>query len=274
MRNHFLRAASAKLSLYQIISSLGLTTNLKICLDAGDSASYNPSVQTISWLNTSGTGYNFWRGNTSSAASDDPTFNGSAGGLSSSEYWSVDGGDFFSSTNRTAVPTWISNQHKNNALFSFACTFYMTSSTSPIGMFLTASGLASNQPGIIITTDTSRKFVFSVRGASGNVFSLTSTTAFNATAWNVAQLSIDEANNAYILNINGTVETGTCTYTSPDANDVFAFPRIGITGYAANTPNTFAPTGTRYAEIAFFDTALTSTNLTNIYNKIKGRFGL
>lgn len=261
-------------TLYQIINGLGLTTNLKLCLDAGDSASYNPAVQTISWLDTSGTGYNFWRGNTSGAASDDPTFNGSAGGLTSAEYWSVDGGDYFSSANRTAVPTWISNQHKNNALFSFECTFYMTSSTSRVGMFLTASGLAVNQPGIIITTDTSRKFVFSVRGTSGSVFLLTSTTAFNATAWNVVLLSIDEANNAYVLNVNGTIETGACTYTSPSTADVFAFPRIGISGFAANTPNTFAPSGTRYAEIAFFDTALTSTNLTDLYDDIKGRFGI
>lgn len=262
-------------SLYDSINTLSLTTNLKLCLDSGDSVSYDPAVQTVSWLDVSGSGYNFWRGNTVGASSDEPTFNGSAGGLSSSDYWRLDGGDLFSSANRSTFPTWISGMHKNNALFTFLCTFYMTASTSRVGMFLTGSALTvNNANGVIMSTDTNRKFVFSVRGTSGAVFFLTSTTSFNANSWNVVQFSVDEANGTYILNINGAEESGSCTYTTPGTGDAFAYPRLGISGYAANAPNTFSPDGTRFSEMAIFSEALTSTNLSDIYNRIRGRFGI
>lgn len=266
--------AGSNNSLYQIHSNLGLTTSLKICVDAGDTASYDPAVQTVSWLDTSGQGYNLWRGNTSAATTDDPTFNGTTGGLSNLEYWSLDGGDYFSSANRTTFPTMLNNAHKNNALFTFGCVFYMAASTSRVGMILTGSSLAGAGPGIIVTTDTSRKFVFVVCGSGAIVYNLTSTTAFNASAWNVVQLSIDEASDVYVLNVNGTTETGACTYSSPSTASPFAYPRLGISGYAANTPNTISPSGTRFAGIVVHDVALTSSDLTNIFNGVRGRFGL
>ena len=76
-----------------ILTSNSLTTNLKLCLDAGDINSYSGSGQ--KWLDRSGLGHDFFLGVDGSANTDDPTFNGSPGNASSNEYFSVDGGDFF-----------------------------------------------------------------------------------------------------------------------------------------------------------------------------------
>jgi hypothetical protein len=99
-------------SLWQVIQECGLTSNCKLCLDAGDSSSYDGSSQT--WYDLSGNGFDWYCGATSGAEASDPTFNGSAGGKSPSEYWSFDGGDWF--VMAVAEPSWINNLHKDNAL--------------------------------------------------------------------------------------------------------------------------------------------------------------
>lgn len=77
----------------------GLLSSVVVDLDATVSASYPGTGQTWSNLTASPadgsaqTAYDFYLGDTSSAAADDPTFNGTAG--SSSAYWSFDGGDLF-----------------------------------------------------------------------------------------------------------------------------------------------------------------------------------
>jgi hypothetical protein len=67
--------------------------NLQWHLDAGDSASYSGSGQI--WYDLTSNNFDFWRGRSDSASSDDPTFNGSAGGKSGNEYWSFDGSQLF-----------------------------------------------------------------------------------------------------------------------------------------------------------------------------------
>lgn len=86
-------------------------------LDATDADSYPGSGQT--WANliaspadgSGQTDFDVWRGGSSSASTDDPTFNGTAG--DSAAYWSFDGGDFFrctlSAANQpTLWKTWVS----------------------------------------------------------------------------------------------------------------------------------------------------------------------
>lgn len=83
-------------------------------LDATISASYSGSGQT--WANlctapadgAAQTDYDVYRGASSSATTDDPTFNGSAGDPAA--YWSVDGGDFFDLIGSNT--TFLNNLHK------------------------------------------------------------------------------------------------------------------------------------------------------------------
>jgi len=106
-------------TLIDAITTAGLTSGLQLALDAGDTNSYSGSGQ--SWLDTSGNGYDFFRGITGGANSDDPTFNGTSGGISINEYWSFDGDDFF--IYDSANETWMNNLHKNNAQWSWLFAF-------------------------------------------------------------------------------------------------------------------------------------------------------
>lgn len=101
---------------FSAINTLSLSSGLTLCLDAGDASSYTSGQK---WLDLAGSGYDFYRGVDNSSSTDDPTFNGSAGGLTSSEYWSFDGGDFF--TYDTTNESWMNGLHKSTAKWSMAC---------------------------------------------------------------------------------------------------------------------------------------------------------
>jgi len=121
-------------SLINTLKNLGLTTNLRVCLDAGDLNSYDGTSQT--WKDLSGGGYDFFRGTSSSSDSSDPTFNGTAGRLSSGEYLSYDGGDYF--TLAQTNPAWVNTFHKAGAKFTICQWNYLnaigSSSDEAIGI--------------------------------------------------------------------------------------------------------------------------------------------
>ena len=95
---------------HQDLVDLDLTSNLRLVFDAGSSKSYDGSSQT--WTNLVTAEEDAWRGANDSATTDDPTFNGTSGNLSSSEYFSYDGGDHH---RLKSSPTWLDSFHKNNA---------------------------------------------------------------------------------------------------------------------------------------------------------------
>jgi len=263
---------SADLSLIGIITDLGLTTNLKLCLDAGDANSYDPGVQTAKWLDTSGNGYDFYRGTSTGGDGAEPTFNGSAGGLSSSEYWSFDGGDYF--TYDTTNEAWMQTLHKDGAIVScFAVVDPSAVNTQANRIFSTRGTL--NGTG----------FIFSIRVPDGAVqinafdgttaqMTMGSTDLLSVGAWNAVSVSFDEAaatNNCLAKVNNGSVDSLSRTYVAPTASDTAGGAGIGSNG------NGSLPilSGSRIACLAIWEgTALTSTNLTDLYDAIKGRFGL
>lgn len=254
-------------TLYQIISGLGLTTNLKLCLDAGDAASYDPAVQTAKWLDTSGNGYDFYRGDSTGGDAAEPTFSGSAGGLSSNEYWSFDGGDWFSYD--TTAETWMNNLHKDGAISTFFAVLYTPSLTANLRIFNTRSGVASGVNFGQTTAGRAQMSSFNVSTAS----SITSTASLNLNAWNILSTSWNEnggANNKRVKLNFGAVELQTGGYTTPDTANASA-PGIG----ADAAGGTKFANGTRLACLAVWEgTALTSTNLDDLHQAIRGRFGL
>lgn len=84
-------------------------------LDATLSASYGGTGQ--AWSNliaapadgAAQTAYDFYRGASVTATTDDPTFTGTAG--SAAAYWAMDGGDYFRLVTGTNT-TWLNNLHK------------------------------------------------------------------------------------------------------------------------------------------------------------------
>lgn len=252
-------------SLKDIIDGLSLTTGLKLCLDAGDSNSYNPSVQTAKWLDTSGNGYDFYRGNSSAGDPQEPTFNGTAGGLSPSEYWSFDGGDYF--TYDATNEAWMDNLHKDGSTFSLVAAFYRNSGSDLVRIFTTGSNNTAIGCRILISATSILNFIIANGSASQTV--LQATTAVNSSGWTVLGLSYDENTGNWVSVINGSVDSGTQTFTAPSTSNASMVARIGVQVgvVGGNTANT------RQSLQAIWEgVALTSAQLTDLYNEINQRF--
>lgn len=259
-------------SFIDILAGLNLTSNLKICLDAADSSSYSSGQ---SWLDRSGNGYDFFRGGTSGAEASDPTFNGVAGSLSSSEYFSFDGGDNF--TYDTTNETWMNNLHKDNANWTFLTVWYkVVTPATNLRWFGTHGG------------DSTKIGVSGALGlASGTVPGALYGTMFNGTGdatqfwgssigipesqWTFMALGINEATSSAFTYINGTYDARTQNWSSPSASNATYTLQIGAGG---NNGGRVA-TGDRVALFAAWEgTSLTQGNLDDIFSLIRLRYGI
>lgn len=244
-------------TILQIIQNRSLTSGLQLCLDAGDAASYTSGQ---SWLDRSGNGYDFFLGPTSGVEADDPTFSGNPGDGSANEYFLYAASD--KHTYDSAVETWMSALHQDNAVFSWIVGAYVPAS-SQTSVFSTVS--AANFSGVTAVINTTSSFCrMNVRHASGNAVVLTATGTPTADAWNFFGGSLNEASaSSGILKANGTTDTGvTVTYTTPSAAaaNPMMLASSRATGVSANV---------RIAFVAIWNTALTSTDLDNLYSDIK-----
>lgn len=246
---------------------LGLSNNLRLCLDAGDDASYASGQ---SWLDTSGNGYDFFRGASNSATTDDPTFNGTAGQRSSGEYWSFDGGDFFTydSTNET----WMQNLHKDNALFTILTWWYRASSDSS-SIIGTNGGAANIGTGFHLIHSSGSVFVRCVNATAAALdLQLTGVTV-PATTWAMMALSINEAAGAAGSTwfCNGASETFNATYSSPASGNASQTLQIGARGNNNNP----AANGSRCAAfMAWEGRALSLGEIQAVFQATRGRFGV
>lgn len=256
-------------SLMSTLTTLGLTTGLKLCLDAGEGDSYDGSSQ--SWLDLSGNGCDFFRGTTSGAQASDPTFNGVADTLSSAEFFSHDGGDFFRYD--TTNEAWMNNLHKA------AIKATLLAVVKPSALFKRIFGTrgAATNTGFFysVTPGTGQQSIF-VRNAGVNVLSSTFTASPNpsaADAWGVFAVSIQEgvASSSFFFS-NGVASTpATLTYTLPASGDASFTAEIGTEGNAVFP----FETGTSIAMFAAWEgTALTAWQLEQIYNKVRRRFAI
>lgn len=254
-----------KNSLLSIIQRLGVSTNLVLCLDAGDSSSYTSGQ---SWLDRSGNGYDFFLGADGSATATDPTFTGSAGGLTSGEYFALDGGDYFKYD--SANETWMTNIHKDNALFTLLTWFYPGGSGLSTIMGTSGNNLAHT--GIFWSLNNSNgNSLVAVTNGSG-VASISNNLNFpNAIGnrWGMHALSIDEASSVGIRFYNGDNRVITSTYTTPSAGAATATFQIG-----AVVDTGFALSGSRFGAVAAWSRALTLGEISMIYEATRRRFGV
>lgn len=249
----------------EIIDGLGLGTNLKLCLDAGDGSSYTSGQ---SWRDLSGNGYDFFRGVGSGAAADDPTFNGVADSHSSSEYFLFDGGDYF--TYDTTNETWMENLHKDSAVFTIAAWAYIPTAAAnrPIFGNNYANAVLANGICLFVGAADTLNFLCDKTGAiclnvTGSVV--------NEGAWNFLAVTIDEAAGTGGFLVNNTWTAFTSTYSSPTASAAAYTTQIGAFG------NKGAPlaSGARVAELAAWEgVALTQAWLKSVFTATRGRFGV
>lgn len=261
---------SSNLSLYEAIIAAGLTSNCKLVLDAGDASSYSAGQ---SWLDRSGNGYDFFRGATSGSNTDDPTFTGSAGDLTSSTYWSFDGGDFF--TYDTTNEAWMEALHKDNALFSLIASVYIPDAAVH-GVFGTM-GTATTNIGVRLQFTTVEKLQFIVAGGA-SALNKTTDNAVSAGAWHIIGLSIDEAGGSvsFFYTDGGYSQvsasnTFDAAYLSPSSSSATYTMQIGAAG---NNGFPLANT-TRLGFLGIWQgTALSKANFDTLYASTKGRYGL
>lgn len=251
--------------LLYVLRKLGLTSNLRLCLDAGDAESYSSGQ---SWLDRSGNGYDFFRGADGSATGSDPTFNGTAGGRSSAEYWSFDGGDYF--TYDTTNETWMQNLHKNNALFTLLMWWYVTSGDT-LALWGSNGGAGSTGTGMHIYHSASA-LRFRVVNATATVLDTTSGLTI-PTGWVMIGLSVDEAAGASggLWFCNGNTETFDTTYSSPSSGNASNTMQIAARGNASNP----SANGTRCAQfMAWEGRALTLGEIQAVFQVTRSRFGV
>jgi len=258
------------ISLYDAISQAGLTTNLKLAFDAGDSVSYSGSGQ--SWLDRSGNGHDFFLGADGSATATDPTFNGSAGGLSANEYFSSDGGDYFRYD--SANETWMKQLHHDSSVFTLLAMAYIQSASNfaVLGNLTGGAGLLFHYNG----SDALR--ILARKAGATVVLDKTSDAMSLVTGWHFIALSLSEAGgNVSFFYRNGNyaqvsaADTFDAAYTAPDTSDPAFTTEIGAFGNG-DTP---IPSGARIAMMAAWQgTALSKANLDTLYASLRGRVGL
>lgn len=254
-------------SLKAIIDALGLGTNLKLCLDAGDSESYDPAIQTDKWLDTSGNGFDFYRGSGLGVDSADPTFNGVAGGLSSGEYWSFDGGDFF--TYDSPVEAWMSALSADNAKWSCFFVGEFVDSTSNQAVFSTVNAPSAIGNGLSMRLRSTDENLVIVVGDGVNGATQLLTSGAAKTGLQFIGITYDEAS-TYTTRVGSAVNRNAinAAYLYPSTSGV-ASCRIGatsVTGFRFGA-------GTKLYCFAMWEGGvLSSENLAAIYTAFSARF--
>jgi hypothetical protein len=245
------------------ISALGLATNLKLCLDAGDADSYTSGQK---WLDRSGGGYDFFRGVGSGSSTDDPTFNGVAGAQSSSEYWSFDGGDFF--TYDTTTETWMDALHKNNATWTAVGIVYGMATRSG-SLLSTGVAFILNQVGAQIYMTGGNASLYVANG-SGSVYQNTSTQTLKG-GWSFVGLSVDEAAGTLVWLIDRVAVTVSGMSFSSPSSSAATQPMVIGAGSAGSTQ---LSSGARLAATAVWQgTALTADQMLQLNGYCGTKFG-
>jgi hypothetical protein len=260
-------------TLLEAIKFVGVETNLRVCLDAGDSRSYDGSSQT--WTDQSGGGFSFFRGTTGSGEASDPTFNGTAGRQSSGEYFSVDGGDWF--TLNQSNPSWLDSFHKASAKFTICEWVYLNNIVSTSSFFGSiGDNQVSGATGAGITFGSSGSTLLALDFLVTNAVPAvvyekkTSNTATN-NSWNFLSVSVDMTIGTVIYRINGNTETYTSqSYTSPASVTSKSTIQLAAGGGGAFPDST----GERWGEVALWDRALSATELSNLFTATRQRYGV
>lgn len=264
----------------EVLTSLGFTTNLKLCLDASDGSSYTSGQK---WLDRSGGGFDFFLGADGSSTATDPTFNGTAGGRSSGEYFLFDGGDYltYDSTNET----WMNAIHKDSAVATIAGWFYTGNATSPSSdsdslMATLGAPTFSGDYGFQLYADLTSgagPLGFGAMTGGSLPFASGETTAtMTANAWNFFGASITEASSSLVLAIGNAAagfisESKSVTYSVVGSSDATHTMKIGAAGNAVRPFSS----GRRLASIvAWQGTALSASNLQAIFTATRAKFGV
>lgn len=246
-------------SFRSIIDDLGLSTGLQLCLDAGDLASYPGSGQT--WFDRA-QGNDFFLGATSGAEASDPTFNGTAGNLKDTTYWSFDGGDYF--TSDAANPAWMNDIHKAGAKFTAVFWSWPGSLGVKTGWF---GGEADdkNEIGVNFYRDATSRLRYDVANASATLALQFQSTILlpSAGVWHFLAISHNDTGGAAgsFVQINTATETFDGALASPNSAAATQLFQIGAVGLnVLPLENT-----SRFGMVAMWNRNLSAQEVMSIY---------
>jgi hypothetical protein len=254
-------------SFADIIAGAGAPAPL-ICLDPAFAASYPGSGQTYADL--SGHGNDFKLGTGSGGDGADPTFHGSGGGQSGSEYFSVDGGDTITVVGSNPCQSF----HKNNAAFT-------------ILQWINLALDGVNQCGVcgdqVFTINNGFRFDVNSNGAlnfrtgNGSVQNFITTGSPGAVPsgeWCLIGISIDEAAGASggFFFGNDTFELFDATYPSPSGSNATGV--LSFSGWEGTTSTGRMMNGSLLGPAAIFNAALTQAQVQAIWAESGIRYGV
>jgi hypothetical protein len=248
-------------TLMEILTEQALTTGLLFALDAGDSASYDGTSQV--WSDTSGAGNHFNRGTTSGADATDPTFNGTAGGRSENEYFSHDGGDYFTLATGTFDDGW----SKNNGAWTGAVVMWPNAAAFHSCM---GNANASADDGTLLRLENTLKpgFYYDPADAAGHAQLLASSLIATAQKPNFIAGGWDEATTTIRLKVNTqTIEASTSASASSLTNN----PE-GLSIGAWGDGRQIVPASTRIYMAMAWSRLLTAAELNALGIAIRHRF--
>jgi len=263
------RLSYGQTELIHVIRRCGLTSGLKLCLDAGDAASYSSGQ---SWLDTSGNGYGFFRGATVGSEASDPTFNGTAGQRAATNYWSFDGGDYFRYD--SANEAWMDNIHKDGAKFTFVIAFYSPSFVAGDALIATLGNSGANT-GFQFRTFATSQLILSVYSNGADLELASGELGLATNAWHLLGVSVDENAGA-----SGGFFWADASQAGSSFNPNYAAPSAGTATYKMEIGafgNAVAPLSnlSRIGMVAAWEgVALTVKQLNALYRGTRGRFGV
>lgn len=252
----------------QVIADLGLSTGLRLCLDAGDSNSIASGAGT-KWLDVSGGGYDFFRGTTSGADATDPTFVGTPGKRSAKEFWAFDGGDWF--TYDSANEAWMNNLHKAGAIFSVAGWVYITALGGTHVIYGT-NAFSTSFIGSGINVRSTNALRYSVTNGIGSLPTLLST-AIVQLGWNFVACAVDDVAGTGVTQVNGTQESFAFNLVTPSA--AAATYTMEITNGGSGAAIFPEPAGAQLGGVMMWEPlALTTAQLMSLFTTTRSRYGV
>lgn len=254
-------------SLRDFAEIAGLQANLQVCLDPASIDSWPGSGQTL--FDISGNNRDFFLGATGSVSTDDPTFNGTAGLLDSSSYFSSDGGDGFKKT--TVNDTFFDSLHKAGAAWTIIYIEYYTSAYGP-GMCTQAGAFATNSTAIgICTWVTSLRPGFSVGNGSATVGTNVITSGSPMATSTMLLVGLGYRYNSatsrdFIGYVNGTYQN--TNYTSPSFTPSASAANQAALGIAGSS---FLGSGRRIYGLMMFDKVLSQAEFDALRVQVQRR---
>lgn len=252
-------------SIIQRITDLGLTSGLKLCLEASALASWPGTGQT--WLDESGGGYDFFLGTDALPSDNDPAPPPLTNSLlrTGGGSWYFDGDAYF--TYDSVNETWMNAIHQNNAQFTIVASFFMPAlDTSGVGHYLMGDTLSGTQVGFQLMILNNRLIFLTTNGAIQS-YGVSSSSLLTAAGWHTVGISIDESTGLGTIVVDGVAQAlSGIVYNAPSAAIASWKLQVAAVGNGAG-----ALTAGWYlhAVAAWQGVALTSAQLVSMVNAVQ-----